>query len=123
LRPMGNEPKAGDFCFFASTANTENGNVQWKIGAIYTIDTEPMWHPTEGHQNALTLVSRPESCIPVEVCLVEEDVKNEDFHAEHPYSFGVYELEMGALDVITEATRLKNEGSESEVVSLNGKVG
>ena len=123
LRPMGNEPKAGDFCFFASTQNSENGSVQWKIGAIYTIDTEPMWHPTEGHQNALTLVSRPESCIPVDVCLVEEDVNNEDFHTEHPFSFGVYELEMGALDVITEATRLKNEGSESDVVSLTGKVG
>ncbi len=123
MRSMGDAPRTGDFCFFASTSSKEDGAQQWKIGAIYAVDSEPIWHATERYQNSLQLVSRPDICIPVDVSLMEESGEQEEIGAEHPFSFGVYELEMGALDVITEAARMKNEGTESSVVSLNGKVG
>jgi tetratricopeptide (TPR) repeat protein len=123
MRPMGDSPKTGDFCFFASTNNLENGGQQWKIGAIYSVDSEAIWHATDKFQNSLQLVSRPEICIPVDVTLMEENTQTGEIDANHPFSFGVYELEMGALDVITEAVKMKREELEDSTVTLSGKVG
>ena len=104
MRPMGSAPNQGDFCFFATTVNLEGGGQQWKIGGIYTVDSEPIWHPTEKYQNSLQLVARPPGGIPVDVALLEDEFEPESEmeRADHPFTFGVYELEMGALDIITE---------------------
>jgi tetratricopeptide (TPR) repeat protein len=125
LRPMGATPNQGDFCFFATTVDLDSGGQQWKIGAIYTVDSEPIWHPTEKYQNSLQLVARPPGGIPVDVVLMEDDMDEEATGevGSHPYSFGVFELEMGALDIITEAVRMKNEGMIEESVSVKGRVG
>ena len=61
IRPMGNQPMPGDFCFFATSSNSavNSGTTEWKIGAIYTVDSEPLPHPVDGYQTAMRLVSRP----------------------------------------------------------------
>jgi tetratricopeptide (TPR) repeat protein len=131
LRPMGNAPRQGDFCFFAGEAKTgKKGETQWKIAAIYTVDSEPMWHPVHKFHTALQLVARPPEGIPVAVQLMNEDTNSEELNTEahHPFNYGVYELEMGALDIITETVRRRNEemignGERRKDSRQTGKVG
>lgn len=118
LRPMGKEPREGDFVFFAaSEANALNEapspTARWKIVAVYTVDADPMWHPVHRWHSALRLVVRPKEGVPVEVQTAPEDhvgtrpVVGKD----EPLAFGVYEMGQGALDVITEAIRQHNDGN------------
>ena len=83
LRPMGQEPRPGDYCFFAlTTPPDENGRSLWRIVAIYAVDSEPLWHPTYQWHSALKLVKRLPDGIPV-------DVQSEDDEAATPTgSFG-----------------------------------
>jgi hypothetical protein len=115
LRPMGQEPRPGDYCFFAAPEDPdETGRAKWKVVAIYAVDSEPMWHPTYRYHTALKLVSRPPLGIPVDVEVQEAqsgEATRRKPGSDDAYSFGVYELEIGALDVITEAVRQHNEGT------------
>src|SRR5690606_9138299 len=99
VRPMGNLPRPGDFCFFAaeSAAGEKTAGKSWRIVSIYAVDSDPVWHPVDGHQTVLTLVDRPPVGIPVDVRLSDEEAKQ--FDKGHPFAHGVYELEMGALDI------------------------
>jgi hypothetical protein len=111
LRPMGVEPRPGDYCFFAAPdAPDAEGTSRWKIVAIYAVDSEPMWHPVHRYHTALRLVNRPPEGIPVDVAPAADEGRASDTDRDHPYSYGVYELEIGALDIITEAVRRHNDG-------------
>ena len=108
LRPMGEMPKSGDFCFFASAKESSS---KWKIAAIYAVDSHPIWHPVTGHQSALRLVCRPREGIPVDVEMLgqpDDSTKSVNTVAGE----GIYELEVGALDVITNAVRRHNAMGE-----------
>ena len=120
LRPMGELPKSGDFCFFASAKESSS---KWKIAAIYAVDSHPVWHPTQGHESALRLVCRPREGIPVDVEMLsqsDESLTVVDSSADE----GIYELEVGALDVITNAVRRHNAVDEDAAMasSTAGKV-
>lgn len=114
LRPMGKDPRPGDYCFFASESQPdEQGNSLWKIVAIYAVDSEPMWHPTQQYHSALKLVKRLPEGIPVDVHTMsdidQETVEKEPVAKGAPIRYGVYELDMGALTIIEEAARLHRD--------------
>jgi tetratricopeptide (TPR) repeat protein len=111
LRPMGAEPRPGDYCFFAAPDAPEgDGSARWKIVAIYAVDSEPMWHPVHRYHTALRLVNRPPEGIPVDVAPAADEGRATELDRDNPYAYGVYELEVGALDIITEAVRRHNDG-------------
>lgn len=109
LRPMGASPRPGDYCFFAA-GDQESSQIQ--VVAIYAVDSEPMWHPTYHYHTALRLVSRLSEGIPVAVETAKDEAHSERRHidSDDPFAYGVYELEIGALDIITEAVRQHNSG-------------
>ena len=128
LRPMGPEPKSGDFCFFATTTKSDSqDHAQWRIVAIYTLDGDPIWHPTYGYHSALRLVTRLADGLPVDIQTQGEPtaksptqkslrMRRRDQHI----SYGVYELDNYAIDIIEDAVRMNREdlierrrGSES----------
>jgi hypothetical protein len=107
---MGTAPQVGDFVFFASPSD-DYGEPRWKIAAIYTVDSEPMWHPVHGHHTALKLVTRPSEAIAVAVQTATDAPQGPiKLPRTHPLANGVFELELGALDIITEAVRQHREG-------------
>jgi len=117
LRPMGPEPKAGDFCFFATTTQVDpQGSAQWRIVAIYTLDSDPIWHPTHGYHSALRLVTRLTDGLPVDIQTQKEPksvsnkqkitkIKRRDQHI----NYGVYELDNYAIDIIEDAVRMSRD--------------
>lgn len=115
LRPMGREPKQGDYCFFASETQVEGGQSLWKIVAIYAVDSDPMWHPTHHYHSALKLVKRLPEGIPVDVETLDESDGHETSTTVatagrgDPLRYGVYELDMGALTLIEEAARMHRD--------------
>jgi hypothetical protein len=112
---MGASPRPGDYTFFASESDTEDGHKLWKIIAIYAVDSEPMWHPVHGYHSALKLVKRLPDGIPLDVRSAEEPAATETgatttrLPKEHPLRYGVFALDSGALDVIEEAVRLHRD--------------
>jgi len=114
MRPMGNQPQPGDLCFFAGEgpAYNPNGSPGWRIAAVYSVSTPPAWHPVHRYETALTLISRPEFAIPVDMQILDSEVSiNPDVPRSHPIRSGVFEVEMGALDVIMEIICSRSEGS------------
>jgi tetratricopeptide (TPR) repeat protein len=112
LRPMGKDPRPGDYCFFASETPADGaGQALWKIVAIYAVDSEPMWHPTHHYHSALKLVKRLPEGIPVDVQTQGEEQGQPAVAAARgePLHYGVYELDMGALTIIEEAARLHRD--------------
>ncbi len=120
-RPMGGAARPGDLVFFAGdlpngyAPDREGAKNWWNIAAIYTVASEPVWDPIHRQQSVLQLVSRPNEPIPVEVFMMDEEktVASEEVDLDHPYRYGVFELEGGALDIIMEAIkgrRYKHEG-------------
>ncbi|MCX6107309.1 MAG: tetratricopeptide repeat protein [Proteobacteria bacterium] len=112
LRPMGPEPRTGDICFFATTIHTEAG-AQWKIVAIYAVDSVPMWHPIDGYHTALRLVARLPDGLPVDIEMQDPKIEASKSQAMHPHdqhrSYGVYELDNFAIDIIEEAVHMSRE--------------
>lgn len=110
VRPMGSEPRPGDYCFFASAAAANgDGSDQWRIVAIYAVDSDPIWHPTQKWHTSLKLVKRLPFGIPVDVQEQDERQVPVDLPQGHPLRFGVFELDSGALDIIEEAARLHRD--------------
>ena len=112
-RPMGTVPRPGDLCFFASLPAKASDTA--KIGAIYSVDSEPLKDGMHRAVTALNLVARPSGGIPVDMQIAEEDFGiGEAFglSPDHPYYHGVFELELGALDIITEAIKRRNDERE-----------
>src|SRR5205823_6528271 len=106
LRPMGTAPREGDFVLFtAPPVEDELGLEQWNIVAIYTVDSEPMWHPVYRHHTALKMVVRLLNPIPLDVKVREDDTTRSGKNGpDDPITVGVYEIEQGhALDIIERA--------------------
>ncbi len=118
VRPLGGDAQPGDLCFFAvdDTHGKEDG--AWKIAAIYTVDSQPVWHPYWRQQSALQLISMPKKLITVDVKIMDEpqagpgkkQAKASKLPKDHPFRFGVFQLEEGALDLIQEAIRQHQQG-------------
>lgn len=53
LRPMGTRALPGDLCFLASVSPDSS---QWNILAVYAVESDPLWHPVQGHQSILKRV-------------------------------------------------------------------
>lgn len=117
LRPMGTSPRPGDFVLFTAPPVDDGENVQhWSIVAIYTVDSEPMWHPVYRHHTALRLVCRLANSIPMEVKARAEDrnastLPKTSQGRDEPIRYGVYEIEQGhALDIIERAIEQQKNG-------------
>ena len=112
LRPMGTTPREGDFVLFtAPPVEDELGQEQWNIVAIYTVDSEPMWHPVYRHHTSLKLVCRLLNPIPLDVKVREDDAGSPAASADDPINAGVYEIEQGhALDIIERAIEQQKMG-------------
>ncbi|TWW12158.1 hypothetical protein E3A20_03460 [Planctomyces bekefii] len=120
LRPMGKEPRPGDYCFFAAeTPSGKKGQSIWKIVAIYVVVSEPMWHPIHHFHSTLQLVKRLPEGIPVDVETMDQEMDQENSERAASDSastqqgdaihYGVYELDMGALTIIEEAARMHRD--------------
>lgn len=115
LRPMGTGARPGDFVLFTAPPVDDGENVQhWSIVAIYTVDSEPMWHPVYRHHTALKMVCRLSNAIPMEV----RDSKSQNTPSgkkpgrDDPINSGVYEIEQGhALDIIERAIEQQKNGN------------
>ncbi len=114
LRPMGTSPRNGDFVLFTSPPEgDQSGTTEWNIVAIYTVDSEPLWHPVYRHHTALKLVVRMNHAIPMEIQAAPEaeGTVTERPGADDPIRFGVYEIEQGhALDIIERAIEQQKNG-------------
>ncbi|MBM4253053.1 MAG: hypothetical protein FJ146_13855 [Deltaproteobacteria bacterium] len=111
LRPMGPEPRLGDICFFATTTRSPQGT-QWKIVAIYMVDSLPMCHPVDGYHSALRLVARLPDGLPVDIEMSDEQPGTETRRVhkrDQHITYGVYELDNYAIDIIEEAVHLSRE--------------
>ncbi len=108
LRPMGKEPKKGDICFFAtSSGKDKKGLEQWKIVAVYAVDSDPMHHPTSRFHTALKLITR----LPVGMNVPmqpfnPENAEAHDVGEDDPIRYGVYETDMSLIDRLEDLRRL-----------------
>ncbi len=125
VRPLGPDARPGDLCFFAVDENGNASDRTWKIAAIYTVDSDPVWHPYWRHQSALQLIHLPKKLISVDVKMVDVPVapkgkaaakasKASRLPKDHPLRFGVYQLEEGALDLIQEAIKQHQQGESQD---------
>lgn len=121
-RSLGGEARTGDICFFASddfvqvSGERRRKGRQWRIAAIFAVVSEPMWNPMTRCENGLQLISR--LAAPIRVDVVEDESIGpkvvRQVAKDHPSRFGVFELEDGALDIISEAIAQKRM-SENKV--------
>ncbi|NDE14811.1 hypothetical protein EBZ80_07780 [bacterium] len=134
VRPLGPDARPGDLCFFAIDESGNTADRTWKIAAIYTVDSDPVWHPYWRHQSALQLIHLPKKLISVDVKMVDAPVapkgmdvapatkapkaaktsKASRLPKDHPLRFGVYQLEEGALDLIQEAIKQHQQGEAQD---------
>ncbi len=125
-RPMGNLPRPGDLCFFAAedshrvlSSQDHAQDQTWRIIATYSVISEPIWHPYYRYTSTLKLETL--SSIPVDVCLLDQNTqfKKGTVGKDHPYRFGVFELEEGALSIITELVKEHRELTTGEEYALS----
>ena len=95
IRPMGLGAKPGDVAFFGTRAKDAKGGKTWKIIADYTVDSAPMWHPTQRSHSSLRLDSRYETGISVPDLqpLGPGSTKPEQAYYKLHRSYGVFELD------------------------------
>lgn len=119
VRPMGGDAQPGDLCFFAvdlpeKRANRQRGS-SWKIAAIYTVDSAPVWHPQWKYQSALQLFAIPKKMIAVDINIMDSTPSPKtvaQLPKGHPFRYGVFQLEEGALDLIQEALKQHQAAKE-----------
>ena len=105
-RAMGATPRPGDVCFFVGgdyrNATAPKSDHHWRLGAIYEVVSDPIWHPTQQFQSRLSLINRPEVSIPIAVH--EYDRQGEAAprrrDPKNPLHYGIYELNGTALQGI-----------------------
>lgn len=105
IRPMGIGAKPGDVAFFATKIRNKDGSKAWKIIADYTVDSTPIWHPTQGYHTSLKLDSRYEVGIVVPELKVlgpGKTIQEQGYHALHK-KFGVFELDQRGIAQIAES--------------------
>jgi tetratricopeptide (TPR) repeat protein len=64
LRPLGNRAMPGDLCFFTVSSSD---SLQWKIVAVYAVESEPIWHPVHGHHSILKHVTTFPKSIAIDI--------------------------------------------------------
>ena len=115
VRPMGDQAKPKDIVFFAAE-HPLNRKGPWRIAAIYHVLSGPTWSPFCQLETTLELIHRMDTAL-------EIDVKISEAHANSARStknrvdaasLGIYHLEGGVLDVITEAVKQRNEADETD---------
>jgi hypothetical protein len=114
-RPMGETPKPGDLVFFAGDdyLSKDKKEKNWRLAAVYSVASDAKWHPINGFEHSLQMVSRPEMSIPIAVHddLERRATSRKDVSKSDPYFYGIYELDFGALDTITGAIREYNDAA------------
>lgn len=107
-RAMGNQPKSGDICFVFGDGLTHerysDDYSTWRLGAVYTVASEPVWHPYQLFQSDLILESRPKVSVPM---LFQQLDRKKAFlkgkkDKGDPRNFGVLEVDGTAVDAILE---------------------
>jgi tetratricopeptide (TPR) repeat protein len=122
---ISNEAAPGDICFIATEDYRDSGSRQMRVGAIYTVSSEPKWHPMYGTQSMLTLVGRPPVSLPIDIATVGADRRQTP---ERQRNVRAFELDGEALDQIVgkmeeyfaddvEAAKIFSELTRGRVVS------
>lgn len=102
VRPMGVGAKPGDLVYFGTRVKDADGRRVWKILADYTVDSLPIWHPTQSYHSALRLDTR------YEVGVVVPDLQprgpgqtpQEQSYYDLHRRVGVYELDRQGIERI-----------------------
>jgi tetratricopeptide (TPR) repeat protein len=103
-KAMGEDPRPGDLCLLVGEDYAEDGVSRLRLGAIYNVASDPIWHPVYNYQSVMTLVCRPEVSVPFEVEAMQDENRVEP----------VYELGVAALGII--------EQSASELLGENNPI-
>jgi tetratricopeptide (TPR) repeat protein len=91
------EAAPGDICFIATEDYRDSGARQMRVGAIYTVSSDPKWHPMYGSQSMMTLVGRPPVSLPIDIATVDTDRRQT---ADRLRNVRAFELDGEALDQI-----------------------
>jgi hypothetical protein len=119
VRPMGKEAMPGDvvLCMTKSAhvaKQPAQSTHELRIVAVYRVVTRPYWHPTNRWHNALELVDRPDSPIPVDAKDVGSDwnIRGAKYSLPlgHHARYSVYELDESALDIVVSAVKRRSDG-------------
>ncbi len=107
---MGEQAKAGDMVFFAAEHPLDGGG-PWRIVAIYHVVSGPNWSPYTKFESTLELIYRMDTPLEIEVKIRESDERKvkQGGARQQRESLGVFLLEGGALDIITEAVKQRTE--------------
>ncbi len=84
----------GDIVVFVGD-DYQNPSRSWRIGSVYSVESEPTWHPVRGFECHLSAMHRLEASIPFEVRL-DKQVSAKS---------AVIELDRGAIDLLIEAVQ------------------
>lgn len=100
-RPLGEEVKPGDVVFFVGDdyRNASSEEKYWRIGAVYTVASEPVWNPMLGFECSLELLERPSLAVPIDVHFIDEASKNDGAKDT------VFSVSLDALTKIEETIR------------------
>jgi tetratricopeptide (TPR) repeat protein len=122
-RPMGKDAMPGDVVLFMTKSahvakQPAAANHELRIVAVYRVVTRPYWHPTNRWHNALELVDRPDSPIPVDAKDVQSDwnIRGTKYSLPrgHHARYSVYELDDSALDIVVAAVKRRSDGVAHE---------
>jgi tetratricopeptide (TPR) repeat protein len=107
IRPMGIGAKPGDVAYFGTQVKDADGHRVWKIIADYTVDSVPMWHPTQSYHSSLRLDARFEVGVPVPGLTTRgrgPTKQEQGYHDLHEH-FGVFELDQRGFERIAESLK------------------
>ena len=107
LRPLGNRAMPGDLCFFTVSSSDSS---QWKIVAVYAVESEPIWHPVHGHHSILKHVTTFPKSIAIDVKPMSATAENTMMDQDDPLSLRHHweELEILARKFGVEVTSEKH---------------
>lgn len=64
LRPLGVRALPGDLCFLTTSSERKP---EWSIVAVYAVESEPIWHPVQGHHSILKCITKFPQGIPLNI--------------------------------------------------------
>jgi hypothetical protein len=87
--------KPGDIVFLVGDdyKNQSEQSQQWRLAAVYIVDSLPEWHPIDGYTASFSLVSKLQSAIPFDVRFPKAD----------SVDTAVIALDIDAIDAISDA--------------------
>ncbi len=102
-RSVHREAMPGDIVFFAGVADQGEGK-QWKLIAVYGIESAPTWDPMAGYQSPLKLKIRLSEGVPLDIAVEGSPRRGKDAEG-----YGIFELDSAALDIIEASIKLSRE--------------